>query len=195
MKPWESLIEPDQVDIVSPEGEVRSRVLAYYDGSGFVIDVMSVDVRPGDEIRRTLPNGQEEAFVVNDPRYFGSGPFGPHYQIKVSRRGQFDRHAGGNYSLSVSGPNARVNIHSTDHSTNTVTSSNVFSDVRSALRAAGLPPEKLIEVDTRLAEMSAAKDKGTFAKAYQSFVGTVADHITVVAPFLPAITEALSKLT
>lgn len=195
MKPWASLIQPDQIDVVSPEGQVRSRVPGYYDGEGFVIDEMSVDVRPGDEIRRGLPSGQEEAFVVADPKYFGSGPFGPHYQIKVSRRGQFPRHAGGNYALSVSGPNARINIHSTDNSTNIANSNNVFSEVRSALEAAGLPPEKLVEVDTRLAEMTAAKDKGTFAKAYQSFIGSVADHITVVAPFLPAITDVLSKLT
>ncbi len=195
MKPWTNLITPDQIDIVSPEGAVRSKVLGYYGGSSFIIDDMSVDVRLGDEIRRALPNGQEEAFFVDDPKYFGGGPFGPHYQIKVSRRGQFERHAGGNYALSVSGPNARINIHSTDNSTNIVNSTSIFSEVRSALESAGLPPEKLLEVDTRLAEMSAAKDKSSFVKAYQGFITSVADHITVVAPFLPAITEVLGKLT
>lgn len=194
MKPWTSLITPDQIDIVSPEGEVRSKVLGYYDGEGFVIDDMAVDVRVGDEIRRILPNGQEEVFAVADPKYFGSGGFGPHYQVKVRRQGNFDAHSGGNYSVSVSGANARVNINSTDFSTNTVQHLSVFSEVRSALEADGMAFETLMEVDTRLAEMQAAKDKETFARAYQNFVGAVADHITVVVPFLPALTEMMSKL-
>lgn len=194
MKPWASLIKPDQIDIVSPEGDLRCSVKGYYDGSGFVIDDMSVDVRPDDEIRRALPNGQEEAFIVRDPKYFAGGPFGSHYQISVSRRGQFQKHSGGNYSISVTGPNSRVNVHSKDSSVNIAGAEQTFEGIRLALEADGLPIEKLIEVETKLAEMSAAKDKSTFAKAYQSLVGTVANHITVVAPFLPTLTDLMRHL-
>jgi hypothetical protein len=95
---------------------------------------------------------------------------------------------------SVNGENARINQASSDQSTNVVNSGNVFSEVRLALQGASLSPEKMKEVDTLLFEMSVAKDKTSFAKAYQSFVGAIADHITVVAPFLPQITELLSKL-
>ena len=93
MQPWKS-IKPDLIDIVSPEGEVRSRVNGYYGGSTFFIDDMNVDVRPGDEIRRRLPNGREEAFFVEDPKFYDSH-FGKHYQVKISRRGTFDPKTGG----------------------------------------------------------------------------------------------------
>lgn len=195
MKPWTSLIQPDQIKIVSPEGEIRSSVLGYYDGKGFIVDDMKVDVRVGDEIRRSLPNGQEEVFLVDDPQYFGSGGFGPHYQVRVSRRGAFAPHSGGNYSISVSGMNSRVNFNTTDQSINIGHDNSVFSEIRSALEASGMPPATLMEVDIRLAEMKAAKDKISFAKAYQNFVGVIADHISVVAPFLPALTEVLTNLS
>lgn len=119
VKPW-SIISPDDIDVVAPDGSVRSSVKGYFSGKQFVIDDMSVDVREGDEIRRTLPNGREEAFVVTDPTCYTAGHFGPHYQVAVTRRGIFDKHVGGNYTINVSGNNSRVNVGSTDNSSNTV---------------------------------------------------------------------------
>ena len=97
--------------------------------------------------------------------------------------------------MSVSGTNARVTIQSNDSSTNISNATNIFSEIRSALETDGMSFEKLIEIDTRLAEMQAAKDKSSFAKAYQSFIGVVADHIGIVAPFLPAITATMATLS
>jgi hypothetical protein len=81
MQPWKSTSTPEKIDVVSPEGAVRCSVTGYYGGNIFIIDDMKADVRPGDEIRRSLPNGNEEVFTVEDPKFFRAGPFGDHYQV------------------------------------------------------------------------------------------------------------------
>ncbi|NKJ23850.1 hypothetical protein [Dyella sp. SG609] len=114
------MISPDDIDVVAPDGSVRSRVKGYFSGKQFIIDDMTVDVREGDEIRRSLPNGREEAFVVTDPKFYKNGHFGSHYQVSVARRGVFDKSSGDKYTINVSGHNSRVNVGSTDNSSNTV---------------------------------------------------------------------------
>lgn len=194
MKPWTIAGKPEKIDIVAPEGEIRSSVLAYFAGDHFFIDDMSADIQAGDEIRRPLPNGKEQAFTVRDPACYPSGPFAPHYQVKITPKGTFDHHKGGYYQVTVSGPNSRVNIGSHDSSVNVAVSNNVFNDIRQALAGAGIDSSQLATLQKKVAAMEAAEDQGTFSKAYQGFVGSLADHITIIAPFLPALTQILGSL-
>ena len=92
VQPWKGLLKPDDIDIVAPDGTVRSRVKGYYSGNEFIIEDMNVDVQTGDEIRRLLPNGKEETFVVENTKFYHGGPFGSHYQVSISRPRQFERH-------------------------------------------------------------------------------------------------------
>jgi len=41
---------------------------------------------------------------------------------------------------------------------------------------------------------SAKHDKTSFAQSYQAFITSAAAHMTVIAPFLPALGEMLAKL-
>lgn len=165
MKPW-SIISPDDIDVVAPDGSVRSSVKGYFSGKQFVIDDMSVDVREGDEIRRSLPNGREEAFVVTDPTCYTAGHFGPHYQVAVTRRGIFDRNVGGNYTINVSGNNSRVNVGSTDNSSNTVEASGVdvaalaaeLTRLREAVAAKASLPEQYVVIGAIASAELAAQD-------------------------------------
>ena len=193
-QPWKHLHQPDEIDIVAPDGTVRCRVIGYYGGSQFVIDDMKVDVRPGDEIRRMLPNGNEEAFTVLDPKFF-KGHFGPHYQVRVGRNGTFPRHTGGNYNVHVSGSNSRVNIGSTDQSTNTVVNGNLFNTLRKAL-GEGIDDETEREKLTELvSQVEAAHDQKSFVASYQALIASAANHMTIITPFLPALAEILTRHT
>jgi hypothetical protein len=149
---WRELLKPSDIDIVAPDGTVRSQVKGYYAGTGkeFIIDDMKVDVRPGDEIRRQLPNGKEEAFVVEDPKYIDSEHFGAHYRVSISRPHIFERHTGGNYHISVSGPNSRVNIKSQDSSTNLSVQGNVYNGIRQALAESVSDHNELSELQSLL---------------------------------------------
>ncbi|MBU9681863.1 hypothetical protein KTF56_03160 [Burkholderia gladioli] len=189
------LVKQEDVEIVSPEGELRCHVKGSFTGTMVLIADTSADVRVGDEIRRQLPNGKQEVFTVDDPKFYSSGPFGAHYQVKVSRPKVFDSHTGGHYSVNVSGSNARVNIHSNDHSVNLVSKEDVFSQMRQKVENelfASAERDMLLDAIDRLE--SAKHDKGAFARHYQGFITAAAAHMTVIAPFLPALGELLAKM-
>lgn len=194
MKPWTITGDPEKIDVVSPKGEIRSSVLAYFGGSHFFIDDMSVDIVAGDEIRRPLPNGKEQAFIVVDPTCFPGGPFGPHYQVEITPKGTFGHHQGGHYQVTVTGQNSRVNIGSHDASLNVAIGGDVFSEVRQALANAGIEATALAQLNKRVAAMEAAENKTSFTQAYQAFIGSLADHIGVMTPLLPALTAILASL-
>jgi hypothetical protein len=192
--PWK-MIKPDAIDIVAPDGSVRCTVQGYYGGTHFFVDDMKVDVREGDEIRRMLPNGRQEAFIVQDPKYYGRGLVGPaHYQVRVGRSKVFDRQTGGNYNIHVSGANSRVNFQSTDQSTNTIVGDNLFHEVRKALDDGVPHAEQRAYLKGLLDEMETAPDKKRFTTSYQSLIASAADHITILTPFLTPLAELVQKL-
>lgn len=174
VKPW-TMISPDNIDVVAPDGSVRSHVQAYYSGNHFFIDDMTVDVQTGDEIRRLLPNGREEAFVVTDPKFYKDGHFGSHYQVEITRRGVFDKHTGGHYTINVSGNNSRVNVGSTDNSSNMVVLqredlaalSEEFTRLREAVTAKAQNPEHYVVIGA-LASAELAAKEGDATKVSQS---------------------------
>jgi len=194
-QPWTELCEPEEIDVVAPDGSVRCHVVGYYSGTQFIIDDMKADVRAGNEIRRVLPNGREEAFIVQDPKYYGSGPFCPHYQVKIGRGNVFSKQTDGNYDIHVSGSNSRVNIASTDHSINTVVSGGVFNQIRKALDAGIQNEGEREQLRKLLKEIEEARDQKSFTSGYQALIASAANHMTILAPFLPALTELLKNLT
>ncbi|MGO8919294.1 MAG: hypothetical protein ACLQJR_25615 [Stellaceae bacterium] len=189
------LIKREEIDIVAPDGAVRCDVFGYYSGSQFIIDDMEADVRPGDEIRRMLPNGREEAFIVEDPKYYAAGPFGPHYQVKIGRRDVFPKGTGGHYMIHVSGPNSRVNVHSTDRSINTVVHGDQFNQLRKALDEGIKDDDERENLKKLVDRLEAARDQKSFTGAYQALIASAANHMTIIAPFLPALTELLKHVS
>lgn len=98
-------------------------------------------------------------------------------------------------NVQVSGANARVNIHSSDHSTNLAVTGDLFTSIRDALANGIADPAERARVNHLLADVEAAKDKTGFLSAYQKLIGAVADHMTVFGPFLPALTHLLHGLS
>jgi hypothetical protein len=194
MPPWKQLIKPEDIDVVAPDGTIRSQVQGYYSGKQFVIDDMSVDIQPGDEIRRLLPNGKEDVFFVEDPKFYRDGPFGSHYQVSVSRRGSFPKHTGGNYNITVSGINSRVNIESTDSSTNISYGASPFEEIRRALKDGIADQTKRLELIALVEQAEKAKNQKGFLAAYQNLIASAANHMTILSPFLPALTQLISQL-
>lgn len=190
-RPWRSLAKPEDVDVVAPDGSVRCRVTAYYAGTMFTVEDMTADIQPGDEIRRLLPNKKEDVFNVDDPQFFNAGGFGPHYQIKVSRKGTFLRHTSGNYTITVSGTNSRVNINSSDNSTNTSLTGDIFNDLRRAVEC-GVPDASTRKaIIKNIDEAEKMNGRDGFLQAYQAIISSAANHMTIVSPFLPALTKLL----
>lgn len=193
-KPWQRLVKATKVEVVTPEGEIRSTSTAYFTGEVVIIDDMKVDIRVGDELRRQMPNGNDEAWRVDDPKLFETSVLAPHYQVKVSRPQIHPHHQGGNFNITVSGANARVNINSQDSSTNTVQTNPVFNQARDILANLAVDASQKTAIKAEIDGMEAARTQGTFKEAYDGFMGSASDHMTVFAPILPALMSAVMTL-
>jgi hypothetical protein len=98
----------------------------------------------------------------------------------------------GAVTINVSGVNARVNLSSTDNSTNTysASTSTVFENLRSTILQQ-VPPEAQPALLDRVEQLQLSVGKPTFTARYSEFVQQAANHITILAPFLPALTALL----
>src|SRR5260370_2166777 len=96
------------------------------------------------------------------------------------------------------GHNSRLNIQSTDNSTNIVnlTSNELFLQLREQLSEA-LDGNAKKEVLERLDELEKAQNTPRFGLSYTRFMAVAADHWTLIAPlispYLPALSEMLNK--
>ena len=179
-----------ELKIVAADGTVRGVVKGIVDSKQATIPNKNAVIHVGDEIRRKLPNGTEETFEVVDPVYFDNFHGIPaHYQVKIRRKGTFPAGKGGNFTLNVSGQNSRVNISSQDYSTNLAIEGSVFDTLKAKLEGSVSDREKLSELLAAIETMKRQQQTPGFAAAYQKFVSLTADHLSLVAPFLPALTK------
>jgi hypothetical protein len=200
---WQSLIDravqdffndfpQSDIDIVAPDGTVRHRTKAIVDAKSVTVPDSSLVIERGDEIRRRIPSGIEETFEVVDPVFLEKSKRIPaHYQVKVRKKGMFPSGQGGNYSFNISGQNARVSIGSHDHSTNIATQGDVFGDISTALQGVVKNGDELRQLLSAVDEMKRQRGGAGFVAAYRSFVSLAADHLGVLAPFLPALSQLL----
>ncbi len=96
-------------------------------------------------------------------------------------------------NIHMHGPNARINVNSTDNSTNIASVSNEQLFIRLRETANTIADEsQRAQILARLDDLQHAKESGGFVSAYQSFIGSVADYMTIFSPFIPALTLMLS---
>lgn len=90
--------------------------------------------------------------------------------------------------------NSRINVQSTDQSANTVTvtQEQLFTNIRNAIREQ-IPAVDQHMILQRLTELEKARGTPTFVEHYTAFIGAAANHVTIISPFIPALTELLSK--
>lgn len=157
----------------------------------------------GDTIERTLPNGLTEEYVVLD-RGYNVGANGTEYQAKVvkKKRIALEREANGNTYYVVGSPGAHVNVLSHDSSQSSLSvdqshqklvlnEAALFNELRDTLRGATLDAQTSKKLFQATDAMEKAVGKRTFATKYKAFIGLAADHLTLVAPFIPALTKLL----
>lgn len=95
-------------------------------------------------------------------------------------------------NYNVHGPNARVNVNSTDSSTNTVSIDNsVFNDICKIINSQiddSTEQELLLKL---VAEMKESAGSPTFLNKYKQFMASAVNHMTIFAPVIPALTQML----
>ena len=91
------------------------------------------------------------------------------------------------------GDNSRLNVKSIDNSTNIATTSNDQLFVQMQEKAKSITNEiERKETLARLDEMEKTRGTGKFMQAYQCFIASAANHMTLFAPFLPLLSQLLS---
>jgi hypothetical protein len=179
-----------ECQVVGTDGTIRGTTKGVFSGKMVAIDDTAIVILPGDELRRKLPNGIEESFEVVDPRFYERhGSIKAHYQVDVKRKGVFQEGKGGNYNVHVTGHNAHVNIASQDYSTNVVSDSDLFAQIRNALQEQVKNDGERQKLLAAVEEMNKELGRAGFVGAYQRFVSLAADHLGVITPFLPALTN------
>ena len=175
-----TLLKKDGTEIPNIWADVQPRMI--------YIDVETLPVEEGDHFKRTLPNGRVESYLVLEAAYWGRNGG---WQIDVRKETAISRNPVG-HQIHQYGSNARVNINSQDFSTNIVNESNVFEHLRSAIESGVTSASEQKEILQRLEALESAKGKKTYLIRYQEFIAVAANHMTVLAPFIPALTQMLT---
>lgn len=117
-----SSLMKDKITVLKKNGDRVEGVKAVVSSDSVVANAAGVLIEPGDLLRRHMSNGAEETFEVIDPGFheaFHAIPAG--YQMKVRKLGLPEaERAVQSITYNLSGPNARINQHSVDNSTNSV---------------------------------------------------------------------------
>ena len=89
-------------------------------------------------------------------------------------------------------PQAHVTIHGTDASASRLDQQTVFAELRKVVqdKVSAADQGALLE---KVAELEAAKGKPSYVGRYREFVELAAAHMTVLAPFLPPLTQWLGR--
>lgn len=179
------------IAIYATDGTLKSSSKGIFGDDGVTVFDTKIDVEPGDYLERTLSNGKVETFTIRDTKFsekFHSIP--AHYRLLIDRKGVVPRQSVGT-SVHFSGPNARLNLNSTDSSVNTVVEGSVLGDLRSAIALGVSDPAQKSVLLEAVDGLAAATDKTEKIGAYQRLIASAADHMTVLAPFLPALAALL----
>jgi hypothetical protein len=112
-----------------------------------------------------------------------------HFQTKVKRS---DAPAAQPSTIinNIQGHNPRVNINSTDNSQNfavNLGASELLRAVRKELEASTIPDAEARAINEAIGKMETASSQEGFKEGYQKFMVAAASHVTVFAPFLPAL--------
>jgi hypothetical protein len=154
-----------------------------------------IDVKTGSIIQ--IKGGRDFWRVVDTEDVIEYGAFINFkvYVEKVDISGQPTRPSvTGGDTFNLEGAHSRVNIQSQDNSVNVFHQSaeNIFADIRHLIQTHIADDVERTEILNRLNELEAAKGSDRFSEKYQSFIASAANHMTVLAPFIPALTQMLA---
>jgi len=181
------------VTLAKRDGKRFEDVLAAVTPQRVITDRSDLPIEEGDMFERVLPNGLVERFEIVErgfhPEHHG---YPAHYQCVVRKPSQAP-HPEGPTVYNITGPNARVNINSTDLSANVVniSSETLFVELRKVLSDGIADHNRLSALLARVADLEAKRGKPTFLASYRAFMAAAADHMTLLAPFLPALAQLL----
>ena len=193
--PFKALMT-DTVSLIKRDGRRFEDIKASVQRNKIFIDNASIPVEEGDTYERILPSGIVERYTVLDAGYQeGIGGIKAHYQSDVLKETKIvPQRQATQVVYNLIGPNARVNIQSVDTSTNLVEiePSELFEKLRAVIKHSITDEKVSAQLSEKVDELQQAQGTKTFVTKYQEFMALAANHITILAPFIPALSQMLS---
>jgi hypothetical protein len=185
----------DRLTLVKKDGTLfKNDVRGSVQAKMIIIEDTSLPIEEDDHILRKLPSSLNEDYVITEA-HCHTGQLA-HWELKYRKSkspAATVQTIVNNIVNNISGHNSRVNINSTDNSNNQVVenSEKVFSELAEVLRQNVTQNDARDRLITLVEEMRRGTRVGTFTEKYKEFIAAAADHITIVAPFLPALGQLL----
>ncbi len=185
----------DKVTLIKKDGNRFENIRAFVQSDKIFTDDTAIPIEDGDVFERTLLNGIVERYTILDAGYRqGTGGIKPHYQSVVRKQTKIDPLAQPSQIVyNLIGPNARVNIQSVDSSANLVgvEPTELFGRIREASGQSVQDGELLKKLQEKVTELEKVQGTIGFMARYQEFIALAANHITILAPFIPALSQML----
>jgi hypothetical protein len=190
ISPLESMMR-DKVTLFKQNGEKYENIKSNVQTKKIFINDSTLPIEEGDYLVRELPNGLEENYLVID-RGFYSDFHGikAHYQVSVqketTRKLELNK-AINNYNFN--GTSEKINVNSIDNSVNVkniIHNRQLFDNMREVAKNNS-------EIISAINEMEKNVGKQSFKDSYNKFIQNAANHMTLMTPFIPVLTELLTK--
>ena len=184
----------EKVKLIKQDSTVIENIEALVDKDHFFIDDASVDIEEGDIFQRDLPTGKCENYLVLDRGFYRAmGGIPAHYQVSVQKQTSIPKIGNekvvNNYNI---GSAEKININSTDNSV----TYNITENDKALMETLKMLAKELDNSEAIINSIEEMKDnvgKKGFANKYNTFIQNVANHMTIFAPFIPALTQLLIK--
>ena len=185
----------DDLSLVNTGGEVvKSGIKGRITGGKLITFDSTLPIQRGDRFLRRLPSELEEEFIVEDPGYQAAIPgMEAHFQAKI-RRSDTPAQSLQTFVNNIQGANTRVNINSTDNSSNVVNQDSrtqVYNDLRGRLVEINADGKTIEAIRNSIDEMEEAHGTASFKEKYLNFMSVAASHVGVFGPLLATLARFL----
>lgn len=152
----------------------------------------TTDIKPGDWIRGKTSNNyffieDIKTHIVHGKALQQKG----YYLTEIEYKKIKEEEKKVTIIYNLNGANSRVNNNSNDHSINVVNMSptDLFDEIRNVLKEGISDEAELRSLREIVNEMENSQNTNSFNKTYTNFITRAANHMTLISPFIPALSQ------
>lgn len=182
----------EEIEIFDEYGKYIANVKGFFGKKYLTITDVSIPIVEGQYIIRKLPNGVNEKYEIINSKYNkGNENVCDFYKLTLKKSTIKNKETktiiNNIYNCE------KVNVDSIDNSVNIKLNNSeelILNEIKKILDSI---QENNKEKKELFDEMCKNIGKKTFLEKYQLFIASMADHITVLTPFIPFLTSLINK--
>ncbi len=182
----------EEIEIFDEYGKYIANVKGFFGKEYLTITDVSIPIVEGQYIIRKLPNGVNEKYEIINSKYNkGNENVCDFYKLTLKKSTIKNKETktiiNNIYNCE------KVNVDSIDNSVNIKLNNSeelILNEIKKILDSI---QENNKEKKELFDEMCKNIGKKTFLEKYQLFIASMADHITVLTPFIPFLTSLINK--